>query len=596
MAESITIKALQDASLDAKSLEEVVNGNDTKQVTTRLGETYPSLSNALNQIDGQISDANDMLVESVTTLFTNGGLPATPFKTKALMTASALVDGDYAMVTEDTVNNGLYVKTVGDWVKSEYDPIAAANKYTDISVKNTISASLPSLVSFVDADYNEVMSLGTDGALNVEDIVFSREISGNRVKLSSLNLMDIKGFTHIKTDANYNIIEGHLTKGGTYSENPYEYKGYSIEDMRSKDLDSKTMTQTGLFFDKDNIQKTPMSFEVEVASFGDDGTLHQRMPAAVPIGSNTLFVAYAQFSSPNTDNKDGRLVGKVVQYDLEAQTANVGQLIEIDGEKTGSLSRHPNFIKLEDRLVMLFNSGIQLIQVESVDGGVTWGERKKISSTGSSLFLSLNSTISVAKSDGTKRHVMALYSSTNNITLAYSDDDCITWLKGGEIYKDSFKGLGELKLTEPSIALDSKGNILVAIRCEQQDKGVLFAVSKDLGATLIPIGENSKAITTISQKGFAQMAPQGSQGVPKIVLATPTIGGYGRMDFRVMLSYDDCNTFCAYYRPYNADTTVGYTHVLPLNDSNFVISMEKGRINAEQSIYLKFMNTAEIIK
>lgn len=110
MADEITLKALQDASLDAKSLEEVVNGNETKQVTTRLGESYPSVKKAIK------------------TLFENGGLPAEPFKTKSLMTASALVDGDYAQVTDDTVNNGLYVKTAGAWVKSDYDPVAAVDK------------------------------------------------------------------------------------------------------------------------------------------------------------------------------------------------------------------------------------------------------------------------------------------------------------------------------------------------------------------------------------------------------------------------------------------------------------------------------------
>lgn len=137
MAEPITIQQLIEASMDSDSLEKAVNGDESTVVTSRLGRTYPSLSNALNQIDGQISDANDMLVESVTTLFENGGLPATPFKTKALMTASTLVDGNYAMVTDDTVNNGLYVKTAGAWVKSNYDSltqaVAEAKTYTDNS-------------------------------------------------------------------------------------------------------------------------------------------------------------------------------------------------------------------------------------------------------------------------------------------------------------------------------------------------------------------------------------------------------------------------------------------------------------------------------
>lgn len=47
MADAITIKALQDASLDAKSLEEVVNGDENVVVTTRLGETYPSIKSVL---------------------------------------------------------------------------------------------------------------------------------------------------------------------------------------------------------------------------------------------------------------------------------------------------------------------------------------------------------------------------------------------------------------------------------------------------------------------------------------------------------------------------------------------------------------------
>lgn len=123
MADAITIKALQDASLDAKSLEEVVNGNEGKQVTTRKGETYPSVKKAIN------------------TMFQNGGLPATPFKTKALMTASALANDKYAMVTDDTVNNGLYIKTAGAWIKSSYDPLTQAKEYTDTAKTDAIAAS-----------------------------------------------------------------------------------------------------------------------------------------------------------------------------------------------------------------------------------------------------------------------------------------------------------------------------------------------------------------------------------------------------------------------------------------------------------------------
>ena len=67
----------------------------------------------------------------ISTMFESGGLPATPFATKALMEASALVDGDYAQVTDDTTNNGLYVKTAGSWIKSTYDPVKQSKEYVD---------------------------------------------------------------------------------------------------------------------------------------------------------------------------------------------------------------------------------------------------------------------------------------------------------------------------------------------------------------------------------------------------------------------------------------------------------------------------------
>lgn len=150
MADAITIQALQDASLDAKSLEEVVNGDEAKQVTTRLGENYPSVKKAIK------------------TLFENGGLPAEPFATKALMTASALVDGNYAMVTDDTVNNGLYVKTTGAWVKSAYDPLAQSKSYTDAETAIAISTAVSDAKTYADAnklDYSQIEVAYRDGNL-----------------------------------------------------------------------------------------------------------------------------------------------------------------------------------------------------------------------------------------------------------------------------------------------------------------------------------------------------------------------------------------------------------------------------------------------
>ena len=105
MADILTIQDLANGHLDVKSLGEAANGDENTIVTTRTGNTYPSAERAIN------------------IMFQNGGLPATPFATKALMTASSLANGEYAFVTNDTAlsNNGLYTKKTGQWVASKYD-------------------------------------------------------------------------------------------------------------------------------------------------------------------------------------------------------------------------------------------------------------------------------------------------------------------------------------------------------------------------------------------------------------------------------------------------------------------------------------------
>lgn len=106
---------MSNLNADLISIGEAANGDINTTVVTRTGETYPSAKKAIS--------------DGIATLFENGGLPATPFKTKALMTASALENDKYAMVTDDTDNNGLYVKEAGTWVKSEYDSLMKAKDY-----------------------------------------------------------------------------------------------------------------------------------------------------------------------------------------------------------------------------------------------------------------------------------------------------------------------------------------------------------------------------------------------------------------------------------------------------------------------------------
>ena len=192
MADAISIQELIDARTDAKTLEEAVNGDAVTTVLSRLGETYPTLSNALNQIDSKLDSADAQVKQGITDLFQNGGLPATPFATKALMTASALVDGKYAMVTDDATNNGLYVKTAGAWVKSDYDPLAQAKADSTIKADNAKTSAISTAALDATAKANaakvEVIAAAAIDAENKAKAVFKANDEGQYFDASAFSI------------------------------------------------------------------------------------------------------------------------------------------------------------------------------------------------------------------------------------------------------------------------------------------------------------------------------------------------------------------------------------------------------------------------
>ncbi len=94
MTGPISIEQLKNASADASTLAEVLNGNDNTDVTSRLNQRYPTLAKALKLI------------------LQNGLLGATPFRTYDAMLSSDLPNNSYAVVThdDDLAKNGIYLK------------------------------------------------------------------------------------------------------------------------------------------------------------------------------------------------------------------------------------------------------------------------------------------------------------------------------------------------------------------------------------------------------------------------------------------------------------------------------------------------------
>lgn len=118
MTEPITLEQLKNASLDAKTLEQVINGDDNTDVTSRLGATYPTLDKALK-----------MMLE-------NGLLGATPFATYQAMTASSLGNDSYAVVTNDNdpLKNGIYQKISGTWEYASINEKIRNSPYIDKAI------------------------------------------------------------------------------------------------------------------------------------------------------------------------------------------------------------------------------------------------------------------------------------------------------------------------------------------------------------------------------------------------------------------------------------------------------------------------------
>ncbi|MDN5619431.1 MAG: hypothetical protein L0G63_03155 [Psychrobacter sp.] len=132
MAEPITMQKFVNADVDVDTLEEAVN--EDKVIVSRLGKEYAS-----------VPMASRLLVE-------NGLLGATPFSTYISLASSALVDGDYAVVTNDTdlTKNGVYEKINGAWVYSKYNPVAQAEAVAETTKKNFETLFVEKSVSFDD--------------------------------------------------------------------------------------------------------------------------------------------------------------------------------------------------------------------------------------------------------------------------------------------------------------------------------------------------------------------------------------------------------------------------------------------------------------
>lgn len=138
MADLISLNQLANASTDAQTLADAINGNDQLDVISRLGEKYPTLAKAIK------------------TIMQKAPINSTPFATKAALIAdTTLADGAFAFVYNDTDdNNGVYQKVASVW---QYQ------SYNNPTVKITANVELYNTSANVDSVYvsNDGKRLGS---------------------------------------------------------------------------------------------------------------------------------------------------------------------------------------------------------------------------------------------------------------------------------------------------------------------------------------------------------------------------------------------------------------------------------------------------
>lgn len=190
-----------DASQDLKTIEDFVNLPADSVVNPRL---MPSVD------VGTLAGARQAIFEA-------GGLPATPFTTKALMTASSLANDKYAMVTDGGVDNGLYIKTAGAWVKSKYDPFTQfMTKFRELIDAQNISEEYAA--AFTDPLGFMAVGIKHDGTvyaplLKADELSTTNALSYGDTKVTS---EITAGYLSATVDSNGSIAMGIKTDGTVY--------------------------------------------------------------------------------------------------------------------------------------------------------------------------------------------------------------------------------------------------------------------------------------------------------------------------------------------------------------------------------------------
>lgn len=578
MADAITIKALQDASLDAKSLEEVVNGDDAIQVTTRLGETYPSVKKAIK------------------TMFENGGFPATTFDTKAKMTTegASLADGDYAWVTDDTdANNGLYIKKSGVWVFSEFNVLKRVQDYVKRLDAKVMLEDAIYLDIATDKNGDAYRYTDASGGLHVTGLNKSGSIQSNVNSLheQSTNIpvlandyeqhifMDSVGNILAYFDSSANLqMAGDVYKNGVIATN----NGVASESV------NQVRHQSVL------LQQPKIKNKVDIATKAEDG-LNRRMPFAIKTPTGLVYFYHKQIAGFDGDGTGSELWKAIISIDAQLNLNVVSRELFLAPDEPRGIVKHPTLGRTSDgRILLVFEKRLETTdpyaryQCYSSDEGLTFTTPTLIEPLGvnpaASSALGTTGTIVTAKNG---RLLVPMYTLGGTCFAIYSDDDGVSW-----VYSDYLRpsSIGN----EPSISLDMENNLVMDIRPKNQGYRIK-ALSLDNGETWqLFDGENLP-----SSKNQGVIFRDEKIGAMIQTHNAVSAGSSRRDHFTLSLSYDNMKTYPYSYMPYGKDWYGGYSQLIKWSEGTYILVMEYADefigLNVNENAGLIILSLSEVM-
>lgn len=499
------------------------------------------------------------------------------FKTKALMDASVLPDGADAQVTDDTVNNGLYVKTAGAWVKSAYDPLAQANTYTD-SITQPIETSISPII----------------GALKVDESATLFEIKDKKGEVV-LNLAP---------DANLYVIGNTLSIQQQFAKQANENKFMRALNKTQTLEAPATLSQAY----EDSIGDDPL-FKLHIVDTVEDGDeqKYPRIASVLPLAGNKLLYMWGRsLGAPwNGDAEGVRLYKRILTYDDTYNIVDFGTEELFDyAEEPASATKHVMMGRTKTgRIVIMYdkrstpwdwevpnNNVAETMIAFSDDEGVSFTEPVAVPNNSSYGARYMGTTGNIVTLSTGRLVCPTYYASSQSVGLMYSDDDGQNWQESSNTLTISGGAL-----EEPALAVDSEDVLYISSRhSHPTDPDIQMkkhsSKSVDGGETLIDLGYNNDIV---SPKVASSMYYDKDKKI--MIHTSPYIDG--RTDLRIYLSGDRGEAWKIYNTPTETGYPMGYTHVTKLNDGVYVMACERlsdSETGSTKNVGIAFFNLSLI--